>query len=220
MPLGTALELKSKPIALALLEAGADPNVVARVVPGEEKRAKLLLHAALLQLPDVDIIDAFVARGVALDALGPQGSSALHVAVLELKNSDCAARLLHHGANINVANKRGLTPLMAAVHAGSATALKAMRWLIAQGADLNAVDDSGRNVLDVALGSVESKPPYRELFEAGAKLTRHALPPRSPTTTALPSNSSSTTASTSTSSTPRAARAPCTPPSSATAPRT
>jgi ankyrin repeat protein len=166
VPLGSAIALKSKTVALALLAGGADPNGVGRT------DGNPLLLDAVTALPD--IIDAMVARGVDLNVVGgPKRWSALHAAVLRPK-LDVAARLLHHGADINVKDGwNGRTPLAHVILVGSATALNAMQWLLDQGADPNVLDDAGRNALSLALpGGTD---PCAALMARGARLLPHAL---------------------------------------------
>lgn len=167
-PLASALELKSKPVALALLEGGADPNL-------EGRRGSMLL-TALEYLPEPEVIDALCARGAALDAVGgPKRLAALHVAVLRPK-LDAAAQLLDHGAQIDIADgNQAFTPLHLTIDAGSATALKAARWLLERGADVNAVDDSGRNALTLALSRHSDAALHQALLDRGAKVASDAL---------------------------------------------
>lgn len=170
VPLGSAIALKSKAVALALLAGGATPNCIGRVVGDDD--GSLLLLDAVNSLPD--IIDAMVARGVDLNAIsGPKRWSALHAAVLRPK-LDVAARLLQHGADINVKEGwHGRTALAHVVTVGSTTALQAMAWLLEQGADPNVLDDAGRNALSLALP--EGTGPCKALMARGARLLPHAL---------------------------------------------
>ena len=106
-PLHVALSAGARSIAMALLEAGADPN--SRT---EDGFCPLLLAA---QEGDVQLCSALLARGAdpnARDAFS--GNSALHVA-LESGRLDLVVLLLDAEAtDASVANSQALTPLMLA----------------------------------------------------------------------------------------------------------
>ncbi|XP_025078559.1 serine/threonine-protein phosphatase 6 regulatory ankyrin repeat subunit B-like isoform X2 [Pomacea canaliculata] len=89
--------------------------------------------------------------GILLDHLGASateivnnqdrfGKSALHSAA-ETNNVEAVELLLHHGADVNIQNFDGVTPLMvAAENCGCCRSLKAMEALIRAGALVNCVD--------------------------------------------------------------------------------
>lgn len=66
----------------------------------------------------------------------------------------CGELLLSHGADINAAGARGLTPLHIAVSYGH---LPAVSWLVEHGANLNARDGDGMTPLHLAAQEKESK---------------------------------------------------------------
>lgn len=99
--------------------------------------------------------------GILLDHLGASateivnnqdrfGKSALHSAA-ETNNVEAVELLLHHGADVNIQNFDGVTPLMvAAENCGCCRSLKAMEALIRAGALVNCVDyRSKRSALQV-----------------------------------------------------------------------
>ena len=71
------------------------------------------------------------------------GETALYRAA-EQSNPLCAMELLKAGADVNIANNDGQTPLMVAVKRGS---ISLVALLIHSGADVNVVDNNGMNPL-------------------------------------------------------------------------
>jgi ankyrin repeat protein len=117
-----------------LLERGADPT---KKVQGQTAYDRGLSRA---------LGDLLLKKGI--DIL-PKGSSGL---VLVSACSDCridvVKRLLASGIDVNEANSRGLTPLMAASAEGCVNVAKA---LVGNGADLSQRDNKGRTALTHAV---------------------------------------------------------------------
>ena len=89
-----------------------------------------------------------VERGAEVDALGRgwMTGTALHSAVSRLQ-SDVVRILLDAGANPNVRQSAGWTPLHAAAMNGD---LASVELLLASGADATAANEEGRSVADLA----------------------------------------------------------------------
>lgn len=87
-------------------------------------------------------------RGAEVDALGRgwMTGTALHSSVSRLQ-SDVVGILLEAGANPNVRQSAGWTPLHAAAMNGDLTSVE---LLLASGADPSATNDEGRSVIDLA----------------------------------------------------------------------
>lgn len=90
------------------------------------------------QTGEVDKMVELLQRGVNVDTLAQDKSTALHFAVFAEK-SESVRFLLQHGASINMKNQRGLTPLHIAANSGNEiiTVL-----LLENGADPNAKDNA------------------------------------------------------------------------------
>lgn len=90
------------------------------------------------QTGETEKIDDLLKRGVNVDTLARDKSTALHFAVFAEK-SESVRYLLQHGASVNMKNQRGLTPLHIASNSGNEiiTVL-----LLENGADPNAKDNS------------------------------------------------------------------------------
>ena len=89
-----------------------------------------------------------IERGAEVDALGRgwMTGTAMHSAVSRLQ-SDVVRILLEAGANPNVRQSAGWTPLHAAAMNGDVTSVE---LLLASGADPTATNDEGRSVIDLA----------------------------------------------------------------------
>ena len=92
-----------------------------------------------------------IERGAEVDAFGRgwMTGTAMHSAVSRLQ-SDVARILLEAGANPNVRQSAGWTPLHAAAMNGDLTSVE---LLLASGADPTATNDEGRSVIDLATES-------------------------------------------------------------------
>jgi uncharacterized protein len=89
-----------------------------------------------------------IERGAEVDAFGRgwMTGTAMHSAVSRLQ-SDVVRILLEAGANPNVRQSAGWTPLHAAAMNGDLTSVE---LLLASGADPTATNDEGRSVIDLA----------------------------------------------------------------------
>jgi uncharacterized protein len=89
-----------------------------------------------------------IERGAEVDAFGRgwMTGTAMHSAVSRLQ-SDVVRILLEAGANPNVRQSAGWTPLHAAAMNGDVTSVE---LLLASGADPTATNDEGRSVIDLA----------------------------------------------------------------------
>jgi ankyrin repeat protein len=153
----------NRPSALPALPASVAilASLLALQVPLAARANPALMQA--LEAGDLQTLQQLLDSGEALDLMLPDGSTALHWAVLH-EQAPMVERLLQSGATAGIANRNGVTPLHLAAMNGSVatTAL-----LLAAGADANATLPSGESVLMVAsrtgsIGVVE------QLLGAGA----------------------------------------------------
>jgi ankyrin repeat protein len=101
---------------------------------------------------DVELVEYFVERGLRPVDRAEDGSGVMHVVMRSSGgfNDHDAARariarlLLDAGADVNLRNNRGETPIMVGVHQPAAL----IQLLIMRGANVNAVGANGRSVLD------------------------------------------------------------------------
>ena len=89
-----------------------------------------------------------ISEGVAIDARNVWGHTALYEAATWHK-PQIARLLLNHGADVNVRNNGGSTPLMGAVWPWpeDTEAVETLSLLLSHGADVNAVDQRGKTAL-------------------------------------------------------------------------
>lgn len=117
--------------------------------------ASLLMFAA--DVDDLETVQILVRRGADINYRTPArggmgGVNALWSAILyggghNLRLSKVAKFLIEHGADVNGADARGMTPLMSATLYGKAEVMEA---LLAHGADPSAKAPDGRTALDFA----------------------------------------------------------------------
>ncbi|MEP7349738.1 MAG: ankyrin repeat domain-containing protein [Sphingorhabdus sp.] len=94
---------------------------------------------------------------------GSNGQTALHI-VIERRDSAWLGFLLQKGANPNLADKKGTTPLMLATQLGFVDGIE---WLITHKAQVDATNRSGETALILAV-QLRSPEPVRALLKAGA----------------------------------------------------
>lgn len=130
--LGYACSLGDEPLALALLELGADPNL--RLASG---RAPLMDCCAARD----ELVQALIEAGAEVDARDAAGWSALHCCFQGAEGSEQAARaLLAAGADPDAKTEAGEAPVHLAAWAGDEGLL---RMLAEAGADFEALGARG-----------------------------------------------------------------------------
>ena len=160
--------------ALALLEAGADPNTAPAT--GDRDQRPVLMLAALL--PDTRLLRALIAKGADVNRASC-GITPLLAATRDSWHgrAEAVMTLLTNGANPLVADADGNTPLHGAVLSGEPN-VAAM--LLDAGAAIDALNKQGETPLSIACRAA-NWPLARFLLERGAKTT---LPHGEPALTA------------------------------------
>ncbi len=130
--------------ALALLEAGADPDVRAR--PGDRDQRPAIMLAALL--PDIRLLRALIARGADINT-AHGGLTPLLAATRDSYHgrAEAVMMLLSNGADAATADAHGNTPLHGAALSAE-PGVAAM--LLDAGAPINALNRNGLSPLAVA----------------------------------------------------------------------
>lgn len=137
------------------LVKGANPNTA------DNNGLTLLMYVARDEY--VDMIELLVQNNAHLSATDPGGNTALHWAVMHGRYGSVES-LVGLGANVNLQNRRGETPLMIAAREGDRDIVD----LILQAEpDFSIRDYSGRGALDYARNSRDSRIAAM-LREAGA----------------------------------------------------
>jgi ankyrin repeat protein len=123
-----------------------------------------LLHAAMG--PKEESVRKLIDAHAALDRRNLKGQTALFVAIQYIRGAGCASALLEAGADPNIADKKGVTPLMWAV-AGGTTHQDNIPELLARGAKVDAQDDAGQTALMWAVAN-RNREAVAALLAAGA----------------------------------------------------
>ncbi|HKT26769.1 ankyrin repeat domain-containing protein [Dyella sp.] len=150
--------------ALALVEAGADPNIAP--ASGDRDQRPVLMLAALL--PDMRLLRALIAKGADVN----RASGGLTPLLAATRDSwhgraEAVMTLLTNGANPLAADADGNTPLHGAVLSGEPN-VAAM--LLDAGATIDALNKHGETPLSIACRAA-NWPLVRFLLERGAKAT-------------------------------------------------
>ncbi|MDL2207229.1 ankyrin repeat domain-containing protein [Desulfovibrio sp. OttesenSCG-928-M16] len=158
-----ALEAKKPDLALALLAAGADPNL--------EAERDLRLYTALLMEVNgkgrLEIVKALLDAGARLDVTDSRGHSLLHVASVGGGGVAMLELLVEKGLDVKAVEDDGDTVLF---HAARNNKPEVIEWLIKAGCDVNRATDEGKTALHAALeyrGNLEA---MEALLKAGANV--------------------------------------------------
>jgi hypothetical protein len=135
-------------MAELLLKAGANPNIKTDYLHG--KRWIQPLHIAAACDHD-DMIDILIKGGADLNAVLSEKWTALLISVFSLFYKRCPPtaikKMIKYGADLNLSDKDGVTPLHWAVDLNN---VKVVKLLINSGANVDSKDKYSRKPLDIA----------------------------------------------------------------------
>ena len=151
------------------IDQGAEwPDDMTLFSVGEEGKGSSVARSlfAAIRAGKTGAVKRIVKQSDDLDDLTDQyGSSPLHYAAW-LGNVSTLKFLLSQGADVNLANRMGVTPLMLAI--GN---LKKTEMLLERGADVNASSESDRTPLLLAAAKSNNGAVLRRLLSAGADVS-------------------------------------------------
>ncbi|KAF5720633.1 serine threonine phosphatase 6 regulatory ankyrin repeat subunit C [Fusarium mundagurra] len=147
-----------------------DPKWVKEQGAGELE--PLLVTACRRSSPNMDVIRVLVEKkGVDINARGRDGFTALHILVTAKEwwqVFHAMPYLLSKGANMEIRDDKGCTPLLYSFTKWSAFRTAAMKSLIEKGANVNVVDSEGNGCLNIAAHQEEF---VRLLVSHGAEVS-------------------------------------------------
>jgi len=155
-PLHFAAASNNVPLLQILLDLFSHfpPPQCRALVDCRDKDGNTALHWAVLN-GSVEAFVTLIKAGATVGIANYEGRTALHLAVLmaetfpEQTCSNMASHLLHHGANPNLGDEDGTTPLHLASELGI---LSLIETLVEEGgASVNAIDNEGETALFYAL---------------------------------------------------------------------
>ena len=190
-PLFRAVNNAHIDLVKAILEAGADPDAPftwRRRPDLHEDTVSPLFEACTMKYPD--LVALLLKHGARADRPSDTGSMAIHMAS-ERGSLEAVQLLLRAGAGLDASGRTGTTPLVAAltgteltIYPGDELIRKALgiefptentesvaRFLIDQGADLDAVNECGLTPLCLALAQRCSIGLIEHLLDKGSSIT-------------------------------------------------
>ncbi|MEK6335707.1 MAG: ankyrin repeat domain-containing protein [Acidobacteriota bacterium] len=119
---------------------------------------------ALHSAPSIEMIRFLLDHGAAINGRDEEGASYLHTAVNNEEIEDIAQLLIERGANVNVVDKDGATPLF------RVESVKIARLLIERGANVNAANREGLTPLHFAVSEGPGIELAKLLVRSGANV--------------------------------------------------
>jgi len=134
---------------------------------GIEKSEKIFFEAIVKG--EKSVVDLFLAAGMSPNAKQARITALMEASRRGKTHREVAAALIRAGAEINVQDPYGVTPLMFAAISGSP---ETIRMLLKSGADVKAKDVDGRTALIETLTTENDLPPetIEELIQAGSEV--------------------------------------------------
>lgn len=166
-PLLVAIDERRSPLALLLIERGADVNASTAYQGGDMRQLSALMRAARAGLDEV--VAALLAKGAAVQARNENGNDALMEAALGDPRAAVAKALLAGGADANAVNVNQRTALMFLAWQRGRVDIEFVRLLLEHGARIEAADKEGRTALMLAAAEGQTDV-ARELLRHGARV--------------------------------------------------
>ena len=169
-----AIDSGRAPMALLLIERGADVNAGTAYQGGDMRQLSALMRAA--RAGQAEVVAALLAKGAEVHARNENGNDALmESALADAPSAAVAKALLDGGADAHAVNVNQRTALMFIARQRAMVDLEFVRLLLEHGAQIEAIDKEGRTPLMFAAAEGQTEV-ARELLRRGARAgaTDHA----------------------------------------------
>jgi len=143
LPLHRAINLEDEELATVLAVGGANVNI-----PDGDDHGRAALSKAIVRGFSGKFTAALCEMGANVAAVDSNGASALHHAALLDREDDTIGVLILAGADVNLRDQQGFTPLATAV---SRSRYKSARQLLEYGADLGTKLPGEKPILHLAI---------------------------------------------------------------------
>ena len=158
-PLRRAIEKEQLASVQFLIQSGVNVN------ERKQNEESLLYTAVVYDEPG--IFQALLDAKANVQADNGYGYPVLHFAA-SVGRTDCVKRLLKAGANVNLKDQSGKTPLHAAIESNNENSNEIVKILIEAKAELNVKDEEGKTPLSIAIAN-DRQSIVKQLKTAGAK---------------------------------------------------
>jgi serine/threonine-protein phosphatase 6 regulatory ankyrin repeat subunit B len=169
-PLLLAIHNGATPLALRLIERGADVNVHTGSIGGDPRQLSALMWAS--GAGQTEVVQALLTKRAEVEWRNEFGNSALSETAVGKSGASqgaVAQALLAAGAQVDAVNRYQRTPLMLAARQVYGADSGFVRRLLDSGAQVNLTDEDGRTALMYASESGQLQT-ARMLIERGASL--------------------------------------------------
>lgn len=159
-PLMLAIELNNKEMVNLLINNGANPNLSA---PNSQ-------NIPLMYASDMTMVQLLVRRGANIHLQNRLSGLSALTAAINNRSTELLEYYLNEGVNINIRDRKGMTPLMIA---SKLCRLDMVELLVKRGASINERDKQGQTALAHATARNSSRPREKDCSKVYIFLRDH-----------------------------------------------